>query len=225
MKTNALKTTINLLLLLLIAGSVNSCKKEKEIPIEGKYRIEVKVSKRLPLVGYLSDFDSIDFPHLIIQGHVIYKNSSNICCSGIYNAYTCPMNYTLENVKILKEEDKYYLESIEAYSTLGKRYLFDLPLAVSDDNISYYLERDSFPDGNFMFNIFSDVFGGTRMPSIKWLSLELKRDNTGIFEGNFVFVMTDSTFDDYCSVQLPNGETKKYNMCEFAEVTFTKMKD
>lgn len=224
MKTNTLKTAINLLILLLIAGSTNSCKKEKETPIEGRYKVEVKVTKRLPMVGHLSSFDTIDFPYLIVQDHVIYESDSNICCSGRYYKYTCPMKYTLENIEILKKENKHYLRGIEAYSTLGKRYLFDLPLTISNNSISYYLTRDSFPDGQFMFDIFSDVFGGTRMPSIKWLSLELKRNNAGVFIGSFIFIMTDYTFD-YCNIELPNGEARGYNMCEFAEVTFTKMKD
>ncbi len=225
MKTNTLSTTINLLLLLLIAGSTNSCKKEKETPIEGRYKVEVKVTKRLPMVGYLSSSDTIDFPHMIIHGHIFYESSSNVCCAGMYNSVDCPMEYNLEGVEIIKREGKYYLESREAYSTMGVKLRYHLPLTISDNTISYDLARDtSFPDGLlYEFDVDNRLPSGKMWPIAikKWLSLELKKKGGNIFVGSW----RNLPHMHYCTIQLPNGETRGYSMSEFADVTFTKVED
>ncbi|MCO6494412.1 MAG: hypothetical protein J5I91_01855 [Bacteroidetes bacterium] len=223
MKTKTLKTATNLLILLLIAGSINSCKKEKESPLEGRYKVEVKVTKRLPLLaGIPNDNDYPQESYEDLYGYVLLDTGANVCCRQYYS-HICPMEYTLEGVKIIKEKGLYYIKSREWFTVpMGERVYFDLPLTINNNEISYDLHRNPPLEGPFLFDN-NNFSSSEKWPwQFIWFSLNLKKKGNETLTGTWIF----HDISEECAMQFPiSKNVYKYNMVEFAEVTFTKIKD
>ncbi|MCO6494411.1 MAG: hypothetical protein J5I91_01850 [Bacteroidetes bacterium] len=234
--------TLNLLLLLLIAGSTNSCKKEKKCEseiceLEGKYRIEVKVSKRLPLLPNIPD--GLDTTRYVRQeifysrNQILLDTGANVCCSPNivgWQRQCPPLEYTFTGVEIIKENGNYY---IKGGST------FNLPIIIKEDEISYNVIRDSFL-GNGIFamqrhsnSTSQDPYYTSYNTSFRVFLLNLKKNGDNRFSGTWIInealtcgmvfpghgeVISFPGSKPYRPPQFPN----EYTTVEFAEVIFVK---
>ncbi|MCO6494414.1 MAG: hypothetical protein J5I91_01865 [Bacteroidetes bacterium] len=238
MKTNALKTTTSLLLLSLIAGSINSCKKneknqEKEIPLEGRYKVEVKVTKRLPLMSSVPEnIDSFPYTYkenFYNQNQRLLDTGANVCCESFgpwnqwYKRNCPPLEYVITGLEIVKENGVYCFKS-EWYDGIGRKISFSLPLTLNGDKVSYDLLSDLGEERRFTWDTHKITTNtengypyGLRMLS---LNLEKKRED-GALVGIWIFQEHSS-----CKILFPvSGVPYDYSLVEFAEVTFTKIKD
>ncbi len=233
MKTNALKTTTSLLLLSLIAGSINSCKKkekyESEIcELEGKYRIEVKVSKRLPLLPNIPDNldttryvrEKIFYSQNYFYNHnqILLDTGENVCCEvnvGGWQRQCPPVEYIFTGVEIIKENNNYYIKGREDISPT-----FNLPLVIKKDEVSYNVIRDSFP-GNGVFIMdrhrSGDYFTSYNA-AFRVYSLSLKNNKNDTLVGTWIINEAIR-----CEIKFPtSNDMYEYSIVEFAEVTFVK---
>ncbi len=221
MKNSILKTTIQLLTISLVAFFTNSCKKDSMNNLQGIYNIEVKVTVRKFTLRNAHS-DSISLVHQSIGKHIVIENDlTNICCAGSPVVY-CPRKYKLQGVEIIKDNGNYFIKGLDVEVGSNKPLQY-LPLQINKDEVNYDLNKDALSERLFHFGFHVSPDNAGRYPkTLQWFSLQLKKQDDRTLKGTWVFL--DRWYE--CSrLEISNKSFEETSMCEFAEVTFTKIKD
>ena len=214
------------ILLLVASIGLAGCKPDdqpKEPDIVGIYTMHVKVNKRPPIINYdMGRPNPIPFDHQILYDEVM-DTTQNICCpSKFASEHDCPMEYSIENVKIFKDGDQYYLQNTISYDLWGEQASFHVPLFDSGSTLVY--DKATHPSiGNYFRNhIDMPSTGGIWPRHFDLLYFSVEHKTSHVLNGRWVF---RDLLDDECRTHalMSDGKIHYCRMGEFAEFTLTKV--
>jgi hypothetical protein len=212
--------------ILLIGICLSGCKPDndalEEPTIVGVYTMYVKVNKRPPIIKYDNGRPStIPFDHQILYGEVM-DTTQNICCPDKFGSqHDCPMEYTIENVKIFKEGGQYYLQNKIDTTPSGEQISYHIPLNASGQSL-IYTNSNSTISGYYSRDRVNMLSTGGFWPwifEILYFSIDTK--NKASFKGNWVL---KDLADQEClgKPEMSDGKKHPCSMGEFAEFILVK---
>ena len=131
------------------------------------------------------------------------------------------MEYSIENVKIFKNGDQYYLQNNVDTIPTGEQVTFHVPLFESGGNLIY--EKMRHPDiGNYRRDRNIPSTGGAWPSSFDLLYFSVEHKTSNILNGRWVF---KDLLDQECRTHALKSDGKIHHcrMGEFAEFTLTKV--
>jgi hypothetical protein len=205
---------------LLVISSCKEPEAEPEWNPSGLYTIDLTVTKRPPAI-IEPDTSSIEYKHAFIFGE-IFDTTRNLCCYWRLSKHTCPPKYTISNIRIFEFNGFYYIyNGID--SSGGKQISFHIPLTIQGNKLKISNTLDKSKRSFHLYSLHSNMTS-TAESWPMWfdlLNFEMDSNSDGTITGSWAIM--DKR--EFCSTSMSNGETKNYNMAEFAELTFTRIGD
>ena len=193
----------------------------EQTSIIGTYTVDVRVTKRPPVIHYtFGRPDSIPYDHQIIYGEIM-DTTQVVCCLGqLPLEDSCYTSYSLQNIKIYKENNQYYLQNSISFNLYEEQITFHIPLTKLGDSLIH--------DKNRSDHISHFIRNKSKMPStansypssfdLLYFSIEDK--SSDVLKGKWVF--KDYSGDNCGTDTMSNGRKYPCKMGEFAELTFTR---
>jgi hypothetical protein len=210
---------------LLIGLCLSGCKPDddsmEEPSIVGIYTMHVKVTKRPPIIRYDNGRPAnIPFDHQILYDEVM-DTSQNICCPSKFGTqHDCPMEYSIENVKIFEDDKQLYLQNNVDTIPTGEQVTFHVPLFESEQNLVF--EKLKHPTIGYYRRDKSMISTGGSWPSaFDLLYFSVENKSSGILKG--AWVLRDLMDQDCLGLaEMSDGKIHPCRMGEFAEFTLVK---